>query len=663
MVKKKPELSVIVVVYDMQREAERTLYSLSADYQRDINPDDYEVIVVDNGSNPAFDTSIFENLRGNFRLIRMHPAPSSPAHAINVGLASARGEAIGVMIDGARIVTPGLLHYANSGVKMFPRSVVCTLGWYLGYDQQRWGLECGYNKEREDALLESIDWKNNGYALFDISAGDETTVDGWFGVLCESNAIFMNRDAWTMMNGVDEAFDLPGGGFVNLDLINRAFELPDARLVVLLGEGTFHQLHGGTATNASPTTIPKKVAVWRDQYEELRGRPWSPLLPDRRVFIGELPQPALRHFTRSIVQSSGYPPLGENFDRHLWNSWDVPDPEDPVCKQLVDLIRDELRQEHFAAAAVAARIARRVYPDERAILQLLQIVAPWLRAEGDPENLGPLRRIWYFLAAGKANLILGRHEEAKEAYRSVLAIDPNTTLAVVALCGIAMPGPGYAQWLTELHHRLRPKVYLEIGVATGHTMALAMAPTCAIGIDPAPRIEEGFQTQTHIFTEPSDDFFARIGEQLPEGPIDFAFVDGLHEFTQSLRDFMNVEKRSTPHTVIAIHDTIPFDEITQRPDRQRAYYTGDVWKTVAALRRFRPDLTVVTIPAVPSGLTLVFNPDPQNRVLWDRYEEITAEIAAISYEEFDADRQPHLNIAPNDMALLDQWLTQRAEAA
>ena len=47
-------VSVVVVVYNMPREAPRTLHSLSASYQRHIDADDYEVIVVDNGSNPPF---------------------------------------------------------------------------------------------------------------------------------------------------------------------------------------------------------------------------------------------------------------------------------------------------------------------------------------------------------------------------------------------------------------------------------------------------------------------------------------------------------------------------------------------------------------------------------------------------------------------------------
>src|ERR1700704_1378727 len=110
-------MSVVVVVYNIPDEAGRTLRSLSASNQRNIDPDDYEVIVVDNGSQPPFDPKTIESLSGNFRLVRINPAPASPARAVNQGLATARGEIIGVMIDGARIVTPGLLHFARHGAE------------------------------------------------------------------------------------------------------------------------------------------------------------------------------------------------------------------------------------------------------------------------------------------------------------------------------------------------------------------------------------------------------------------------------------------------------------------------------------------------------------------------------------------------------------------
>jgi hypothetical protein len=46
--KLEPSVSVVVVAYSMQRQAPRTLLSLSAGYQRHIDADEYEVIVVDN---------------------------------------------------------------------------------------------------------------------------------------------------------------------------------------------------------------------------------------------------------------------------------------------------------------------------------------------------------------------------------------------------------------------------------------------------------------------------------------------------------------------------------------------------------------------------------------------------------------------------------------
>ena len=44
------DLSVVVVFYNMRREAARTLHSLSRAYQEGIDDLDYEVIVVENGS-------------------------------------------------------------------------------------------------------------------------------------------------------------------------------------------------------------------------------------------------------------------------------------------------------------------------------------------------------------------------------------------------------------------------------------------------------------------------------------------------------------------------------------------------------------------------------------------------------------------------------------
>src|SRR5688572_8977999 len=281
----------------MAREAPRTLHSLSVRYQRHINSDDYEVIVVDNGSNPALDPQILTALEGNFRWIRIDDASPSPAQAVNRGIAEARGEVIGVMIDGARIATPGLLHFARHGARLYDRAIVATLGWYLGYDLQSWAIRVGYNQSREDSLLASISWPEDGYRLFEIATMDESSFDGWLAPIGETNALFMRRELWDMLGGMEEGFDTPGGGMLNLDIYRRAADIPSTELVILLGEGTFHQLHGGTATNAPVESFPAMLAQWNKQYEEIRGCSYAAPSPrNTPTYIGTLTRPALARF-------------------------------------------------------------------------------------------------------------------------------------------------------------------------------------------------------------------------------------------------------------------------------------------------------------------------------------------------------------------------------
>jgi glycosyltransferase involved in cell wall biosynthesis len=420
----RPELSVVVVVHNMAREAPRTLYSLSASYQRHIGADDYEIIVVDNGSTLPFDAEVIDGLTGNFRLLRLDPAPASPARAINRGLAEARGKVVGVMIDGARIVTPGLLHFARRGVELYPRAVAVTLGWYLGRDLQRWSMEAGYNQQREDEMLASIGWPQDGYRLFDIAAFDESSVDGWFSQIEESNALFLSRDSWDRLGGVDDRFDAPGGGYINLDTLGRAMELPDSELVVLLGEATFHQLHGGIATNQSYRNLAQSLSKWEAQYQAIRQRPWRAPSPPKRTYIGTLPQSVLPHLARAVVEPARGQPLGPSFDRSLWQTTHSPRPSDPICAALVDLAESEFRSRRFPAAAAVARMARNRAPDEPAPQHLLAIAGAWLRDAGEPPDN---ERAGFHLARAKAYRLLDDPAAAETEFRA--ALDWNADLA------------------------------------------------------------------------------------------------------------------------------------------------------------------------------------------------------------------------------------------
>jgi hypothetical protein len=277
----------------MQRELPRTLHTLSDSYQH--HRPDTEIIVVDNGSLEPPGATDLESLGvDQFIGIASQDASPSPAHAANLGLSEASGELVGLIVDGARMASPGLLHHAVAASKAVERSVVATFAYHLGEETQMASVAKGYDRDVEDRLLDSVDWRVDGYSLFSIASLAGSSHRGWFGPMGESNALFMPPSIWDELGGMDESFDRPGGGLANHDLYRRACELDGITLFNLLGEGTFHQYHGGAATSRSDT----HEALW-SEYEALRGRPYRP--PEREaVLYGSLPSTALGHLQKSV---------------------------------------------------------------------------------------------------------------------------------------------------------------------------------------------------------------------------------------------------------------------------------------------------------------------------------------------------------------------------
>lgn len=255
----------------MSRELPRTILSLSPRVQIDIDPDDYEIIVVDNGSDVPFEDNTFTTWGVCIRHLYMTNPNQSPVTAINLGLSIAQGEICGVFIDGARMASPGLLSSALKASYLHPEPVISTVGFHLGPLHQSKSVSLGYDQAFEDFLLASIDWSADAYRLFKIACYAGSSPKGWFGPTSESNAIFLKRSTWNELGGYDMNFKSPGGGLSNLDLFKRALELQPDGLVVLLGEGTFHQFHGGTSSNSEVS----KWDLFLSEYQKIRGKNWE----------------------------------------------------------------------------------------------------------------------------------------------------------------------------------------------------------------------------------------------------------------------------------------------------------------------------------------------------------------------------------------------------
>lgn len=268
-----PRLSVSVVAYEMKRELPRTIRSLSPAMQRGIDPADYEIVVIDNGSPEAIGPRDLETHGASVRWLQAEALSASPAGAANLGVRNSSSPLVGVMVDGARLASPGLMRTALMACEMGERTMALSVGFHLGPEPQQRSVANGYDQAEEDRLLEEVVWTDDGYRLFAISSWAESSPDGWHALPAESNAVFCHRALWGELGGLDEAFECEGGGLVNLDFLRRASELEDVQFIVLLGEGTFHQVHGGVTTSVPTAT---RWQEFHDEYVSLRGRDYAP---------------------------------------------------------------------------------------------------------------------------------------------------------------------------------------------------------------------------------------------------------------------------------------------------------------------------------------------------------------------------------------------------
>ena len=273
-----PKVSLIVIVYRMPAQAERTLYTLSPDYQQGVSGEEYEVIVVENSSDAPMGEAAATRYADNVSYFYREETSRSPVNAINFGVEQARAPVIGLMIDGARMLSPGVVLNILRALQLSDTPVISVPGYHLGRTIQQEAVDSGYNEQVEAELLASINWPHtDGYDLFNIACLSGSCAGGFFRPIAESNCLCMPTWLFKEIGGCDPRFDLPGGGNINLDMYRRACDHPRSELFVFPGEGSFHQFHGGVTTNLSKQS-PERQKIMQDlnaQYEKLRGEKYS----------------------------------------------------------------------------------------------------------------------------------------------------------------------------------------------------------------------------------------------------------------------------------------------------------------------------------------------------------------------------------------------------
>lgn len=203
-------------------------------------------------------------------------------------------------------------------------------------------------------------------------------------------------------------------------------------------------------------------------------------------------------------------------------------------------------------------------------------------------------------------------------------------------------GMRYIRFLRLLHEACLFDWYLEVGCRSGRSFAPVRSKT--IAVDPFFQAEIniiGKKPALHVFQETSDAFFA--GGFLARNGIrlGLAFLDGMHLFEFLLRDFMNTEAAMAPDGVILMHDCVPYGPGMMSRDVDNlppGPWTGDVWKLIPILQRWRPELRLTVLDCDPTGLVCVSGLRPRSRVLQKNYDRIVTDWREVELESYGVER-------------------------
>jgi capsular polysaccharide biosynthesis protein len=175
--------------------------------------------------------------------------------------------------------------------------------------------------------------------------------------------------------------------------------------------------------------------------------------------------------------------------------------------------------------------------------------------------------------------------------------------------------------------------YLEIGVHRGITFQKVNVDK-KVAVDPKFSLNKNeYPKEKVVFLEiTSDEFFINHAKNYPA--FDLIYLDGLHTFEQTFRDFCASLACAHSKTIWLIDDTCPGSYAQAQPSLQRCRqiqkisgekdgsWMGDVFKIVAAIHDFFPQYSFATFP--DHGQTVVWHKRREDfEPKWNNLETIS----------------------------------------
>ena len=203
------------------------------------------------------------------------------------------------MIDGAHVLTPGVLHFGMLGLSTYAPAVVSDAAVVRRPRRAARGRGQGLRRGLRGPALRADRMAGRRLPAVRHRALHRRPrlVRRAVGEQLHLRAALAARPG---RRDGPRASIAPGGGFANLDFFERMTTSPRINLVTILGEGSFHQVHGGTTTNAPESAERKELlGSYGEQYAEIRGNVFKS--PAKIVhYVGALPDAARRTKARRM---------------------------------------------------------------------------------------------------------------------------------------------------------------------------------------------------------------------------------------------------------------------------------------------------------------------------------------------------------------------------